>query len=387
MGKLASNVIALSAILGLMLILAQVSYLVNAQPPVTLPVITISSDGSIQSSLSPSPIVKEGNTYIINENISGYGLVIQISNILFLGEGYTLQGTAQYNTNSGITIEGNGVSVENVSISEYATGIDVKGSSNTIIGCSISTYINGINVQGQSNLIIKNVISLCGGSGIELSGSNNTINKNLLIGGTDIQIYGNQNRVTENTITGNNIFDASKFSGGLSSYGINFNDPATQNTVEKNSIINNFMGIGLDKQTNLFYLNNFINNTYNVRLHIFADPSAPYSLNVFDNGSLGNYWGDYISKYPYAREIGNSGIYNTPYVINGNITDNYPLTSQLNIGTIPTPTSTPTIAPTSLPTPTPAVQEFPWLVIVPLLLSLFSVAIVVRHRKTANLNQ
>lgn len=39
------------------------------------------------------------------------------------------------------------------------------------------------------------------------------------------------------------------------------------------------------------------------------------------------------------------------------------------------------------PTPTPTVPELSWLAIVPLLLSLFSVAIVLRHRKTANLKQ
>lgn len=38
-------------------------------------------------------------------------------------------------------------------------------------------------------------------------------------------------------------------------------------------------------------------------------------------------------------------------------------------------------------TPTPTIPELSWLVIVPLLLLVFSVALVVRHRKTANSNQ
>ena len=37
--------------------------------------------------------------------------------------------------------------------------------------------------------------------------------------------------------------------------------------------------------------------------------------------------------------------------------------------------------------PTPTVPEFSWLVILPLLLSVFSVALIVRHRKTANLSK
>lgn len=335
-----------------------------AQPPITLPVITISSNGSIQSSLSPSPIVNEGKMYVVNENISGYGIDIQCSNILLLGEGNTLQATAEYNTNSGITIEGSGVTVENVTIIQYYVGIDIKGSSNKISGNIISAYDNGINVEGQYNIITENQISNCGGSGIELSnsmnninantincnngccitvdsgGSSNTISGNLLISGTfDIEMYGNSNNVVGNTLTGG-------------SHGIIFYDPANANTIDKNDIISNYEGIGLDEQINTFFLNNLINNTYDVRLHIFSDPYAPYSMNVFDNGSVGNYWGDYTAKYPNAIETGNTGIYNTPYVIDGNITDKYPLTTPYIVGSTgaqistlssPNPTSTPTV--------------------------------------------
>jgi hypothetical protein len=49
------------------------------------------------------------------------------------------------------------------------------------------------------------------------------------------------------------------------------------------------------------------------------------SINVWDNGTVGNYWSDYQTKYPEAEEIDNSGIENIPYVVyTGNI-DHYPL--------------------------------------------------------------
>mgnify|MGYP001560406917 CR=1 FL=1 len=38
-------------------------------------------------------------------------------------------------------------------------------------------------------------------------------------------------------------------------------------------------------------------------------------------------------------------------------------------------------------TPTPTIPESSWLAIIPLLLSVFSVAVIVRHRKTNKLNQ
>jgi hypothetical protein len=56
--------------------------------------------------------------------------------------------------------------------------------------------------------------------------------------------------------------------------------------------------------------------------------SYPYvSTNKWDDGypSGGNYWSDYLTKYPHAAEIDGSGIWNTPYVIDGNNTDHYPL--------------------------------------------------------------
>ena len=46
-----------------------------------------------------------------------------------------------------------------------------------------------------------------------------------------------------------------------------------------------------------------------------------------------------------------------------------------------------TSSPNSSPTSTPTVPEFSWLVIVPLLLTVFSVAVVLRHRKTLTWNK
>ena len=260
MEKLLRAAIAFFAIFGLLLIGAQVFPVVKAQPPVTLPVITILSDGSIQGAPIPSPIVNEGKIYQINENISGFGLDIQCSSILLLGEGNTLQATALYNTNSGIMIQANGVTVENVSIAAFYVGIDIQGSSDTVTESNITAYDNGITVFGYYNLITENQISECGASGIELSTSRSnvtsntikcpitvdeassydTINGNLLNGSTfDIEMYGYSNTVIDNTITGG-------------SHGIIFYDPADANTVSKNNIANNYEGIGLIKKPTTF---------------------------------------------------------------------------------------------------------------------------------------
>jgi hypothetical protein len=90
-----------------------------------------------------------------------------------------------------------------------------------------------------------------------------------------------------------------------------------------------------------------------------------------------NYWSSYLANYPNATEIDNSGIWNTPYVYSfvGNSTylvDNHPLVKPVAIPL------------TSSQSTAPSVPEFPALVILPLLLSLFSVAMILRHRKIRN---
>lgn len=49
------------------------------------------------------------------------------------------------------------------------------------------------------------------------------------------------------------------------------------------------------------------------------------------------------------------------------------------------PSTNPMVSPSPTPASTPAVPELSWLVIVPLLLSLFAVVLVLRYRKTADL--
>jgi hypothetical protein len=94
-----------------------------------------------------------------------------------------------------------------------------------------------------------------------------------------------------------------------------------------------------------------------------------------------NYWSDYSTKYPNATEVGQSGVGNQPYVYyslpdgtNGTIVyqDNYPLMKPV---TIPLEDSNPSSTSAS------PVPELSWLVILPLLLSVFCVAGMVRHPK------
>jgi parallel beta-helix repeat protein len=107
---------------------------------------------------------------------------------------------------------------------------------------------------------------------------------------------------------------------------------ASHNNITDNNITNNYYGVTLDESSgNLFFHNNFVNNTYQA-----ADitPAWPYgaSICVWDDGypSGGNYWSDYVGgdlNYgPYQNVTGSDGIGDIPYTISFcvNSRDNYP---------------------------------------------------------------
>ena len=99
-------------------------------------------------------------------------------------------------------------------------------------------------------------------------------------------------------------------------------------TITGNDITNNEDGIYLSESSNnSIYHNNFINNTKQVDDLAFGSNSARLSVNVWDDGypSGGNYWDDYLTQYPNAKEIDGSGIGDTPYVIYERNQDDYPL--------------------------------------------------------------
>lgn len=61
---------------------------------------------------------------------------------------------------------------------------------------------------------------------------------------------------------------------------------------------------------------------------------------MWDNGKVGNYWSDYHSKYHNATEIEASGVGKTPYVLDENNVDHYPLMQQVDISKASPSTST-----------------------------------------------
>jgi parallel beta-helix repeat protein len=118
---------------------------------------------------------------------------------------------------------------------------------------------------------------------------------------------------TNNTLSGNTV-------GNNSWAGISLEWESSNNIVSGNTVENNSYGIYLpyysDNNTifHNYLFNNAVNNAYD------------NGNNYWDNGSAGNYWGDYV-----GTDNNGDGIGEAPYLIPGGPNqDNYPLVNQEN---------------------------------------------------------
>jgi parallel beta-helix repeat protein len=226
--------------------------------------IYINADGSI-SPLTAPVYTADNVTYTLTGNITANadGIVVERSNIVLNGAGYTVTGSGSKNGTSLTNIIN--VTVNNMMITNFTNGIELESSSNNVL--------SGNNVTADSV------------SGIVLGSSDN------------------------NTLSGNNV--ASNI------YGI-YLSISSNDTLSGNNVASNIYGIWFASSSNNFiFNNNFVNNTHQV--------STDGLANVWDKGSSGNYWSDYVTKYPSAVQVDSSGVWNTPYVIDTNNTDYYPL--------------------------------------------------------------
>jgi nitrous oxidase accessory protein len=208
------------------------------------------------------------------------------------------------------TISGNSI-CNNSEIGIYLS----YSSINTITGNTLSSNA-GMNIYDEScnNSITGNTLS-CYVIGIDIWNScNNSISDNGLESDIlSIQLYNSSN----NIIDSNNVWN-----------GITLLDRSSNNIITEN-IVNGGVYLWY-VGNNVIYLNNFINSTKNAYSHNSTSIwNSPEEITYTYNGStctnyLGNYWGDYEGKYPDAEEIAATGIWNTPYDIDGD-SDTYPL--------------------------------------------------------------
>jgi parallel beta-helix repeat protein len=272
----------------------------------------------------------------INSDI-GYLALINCTNIHV--KGLTLENNGQglllaFTTNS---------TIENVTTTNNAVGIQVlRSDGNTITSNTATNNEYGISVYYASfNNITKNTITH-NGAGVSI-GIHVPAPGWRLIGHIPCE---------NNTISGNIISNntGSYWEGGivLAGRGTKYND------ISRNTILGNYQGVLIlySASDNRICHNNFIDN----EKQVYFDEGV--AKNIWDDGypSGGNYWSDYagVDLYsgPYQNETGSDGIGDTPYNIDANNVDHYPLMNPF--GSPPPPTYALTITVTVGGTTDPA---------------------------------
>jgi len=367
-----------------LLLIGTLTLAFNTQPVKASGTIYIRADGSIDP--PTAPIHRDGDVYTFTNNIYD-SIVIERDNIVIDGTGKTIQGTEELDSR-GIDLSNRvNVTVRNTRITAFSYGVCLNYSSiNSISGndlndnrffgivliSSLDNSISQNNVTNNNggvvlfsslnNSIVGNNIKNNDNHGIAFSfSSNSSISRNNITdnyNGIYLESSSNFNSITENNvihnfygiwgefssdynnISGNNIKNNdvgiglpnssyNSISGNNvtdNNYGIDILWDSSDNSIVGNNIKNNIYGIALYfRSNNKFWHNNFINNTQQVYI--------PYSgyANFWDDGypSGGNYWSDYAGvdvKKGSGQDLpGSDGIGDTPYIIDANNRDQYPL--------------------------------------------------------------
>jgi parallel beta-helix repeat protein len=197
------------------------------------------------------------------------------------------------------------VTANNVNI----TGLTIRNTRYRCIDVSAPGLYN--TVAGM--IISRNIINPNNdwAYGVILHGDNNFVLENQIVrSGYGLYLEGDSNTISGNNITAN------------VEYAIRLCWSSCYNTISRNNICNNTIGIEFENSSNnSLYHNNFINNAQQV--------SADGSRNVWDDGNEGNYWSNYTGvdlKSGFCQnETGNDGIGDMPHTIDANNIDNYPL--------------------------------------------------------------
>jgi len=249
----------------------------------------------------------------------------------------TIQGAVNATSSGDVVYVRVGTYYERVLIKEKSISLIGENSSTTIIdslwfGIPIEVRIaERVNVTGftimnsgnqwRSTMIFESWpesgILLWNSDECNISGNNITDNY------FGLTIYSSWLGSWNNTVRGNlvtNNWEMGVFLSGHHETGVAYGE----NTIVENTIINNWKGLGSYLQAdNRIYHNNFINNT------------SPFylsgSMDIWDDGypSGGNYWSNYtgidLLGGSYQNETGSDGIGDTPYLIDIDNQDNYPL--------------------------------------------------------------
>jgi len=286
------------------------------------------------------PVYDYDNVLTINANdveISGFTISAELTtetpaNLPTIGTGsnppFLIWGVAK------ILLNGNHTKITGNTIE---TVVVIGGSNQTV---AENTLVSGVVCDGSSNKVFLNLIT---GSGIAVEGFANEIHANNI---SDVH-SGIQVKGEAHVIAGNNITNCEY---GIGVYCTYVGVVGSHNLFYSNRLIQNVNGIFVTGgNNNTFFSNELIRNTFGATVETAewcwdqSKPNATFYHNnffgsvqqvnsstspagFFDAGGEGNYWSDYT-----GTDSNGDGIGDTPYLIDDNRRDNYPLMCPFDI--------------------------------------------------------
>jgi len=326
----------------------------------------------VKSGLYEGPINK---TLIVNKTISITGENIQTTTLVLHPEWITqiLFGTPLSYYANPILIEANEVKISGFTITSDGGEIAVKGNNTQLTG---NVFRVDVALMGDNQLFSQNTLL---DADVFCRGSYASVNNNKVLNGMIASESGSYDKIFDNEVVGsiaiggtsshelvygNSVKDGSDFYwAGISiasigtfvvnnkilncSKGISYdwggNNTAKQNiisncrgpavsvakgysdfTFTENQVQDNLIGVQAESSFSLYY-NNFVNN--NLQVEILDENIYFWSM---DNGTIGNYWSNYN-----GTDSNGDGIGDTPYLINKQNKDNYPLMAPIELEVIP----------------------------------------------------
>jgi len=252
-----------------------------------------------------------GTTVIDGERTSRKGTMITVTGDNVTISGFTIRNSREFMAplyeDAGISIRGYAGVFLN-----YSSGHNVSG--NTLTNNQrgiVLIHSNSSSVFGNTITSIVNNLAL-------VHSTNNTIERNIMsrVGGDCVYSWGSyRNTFRDNSLISNKA-------------GFVFKTYSSNNTFTGNTLLDNGLGVWLAfSDGNVFYRNNFINNSgwYG------AQVNHSVSTNVWDAGYPvgGNFWSDYVGVDEYSgmyqNETGADGIGDSPYIVEMDGGDRYPL--------------------------------------------------------------